>query len=109
MTMTTLDRPDRCPAHQEDAPYRLCRSCAEAARTTDTAPSRPPHPARTPGDPDATRDAIATCSLCDDTGRLPGGHACHHRPDLYDAADRGIAAARAHLTPRTTDTTPDTE
>lgn len=104
MTMTTLDRPDRCVDHQEDPPYRVCRSCVEAARAagaTKPAPARSqPRSRRGAKDPDATRTAIASCSLCDDDGRLPGGQACHHDAAAYAAADRGIAAIRAQLAAR---------
>lgn len=103
MTMTTLDRPDRCVDHQEDPPYRVCRSCVEAARAAAATPparSQPRGRHRSAKDPDEIRTAIAGCALCDDDGRLPGGQACHHDAAAYAAAERGIAAIRAQLAAR---------
>lgn len=92
MTMTTLDRPDRCAAHQEDAPYRTCRSCVEAARAAGITPA--PRPDR------AARPSPADCSICDDDGRLPNGMPCHHDARRYNAAELAIADIRAQLAAR---------
>lgn len=76
----------RCPRHEEDPPEYPCADCAT---------TKPPADDRTPA------QQAADCPICDDDGRLASGLRCHHKPHLYAAAERGVAAARAELARRT--------
>ncbi|MBI1379446.1 MAG: hypothetical protein GC157_18505 [Frankiales bacterium] len=87
-------RPDRCAAHQDEVAYYPCKACTAALEATR---DHPAHRTRTADRAASARTAIDDCPLCDDTGYL-NGHPCHHQPDKYDAAERGIAGARAALT-----------
>lgn len=76
----------RCPRHEDEPATYPCADCATTPKPVDE---------RTPA------QQITDCGICDDDGRLASGLRCHHKPDLYAAAERGVAAARAELARRT--------
>lgn len=87
-------RPDRCAAHQDEIAYYPCKACTAARE--DVTPGSRDASTRATDRAARARTAIDDCPLCDDTGYVHG-HPCHHQADKYDAAERGIAAARAAL------------
>ena len=110
-TEPPLDEPpQRCPKHIEDPDPPPCGACADARRTAEAARTAALADAERQRRADAAarsqrareraeadRAQIGACRLCDDRGRLAGGHVCLHDPQASGRAKRGAAVVRAAL------------
>ncbi|QDB74574.1 hypothetical protein SEA_MELBA_70 [Gordonia phage Melba] len=92
----------RCPKHINDERPPACGACADARRTRenwDAEQTRSRVEAQRSERhalAELAREAIAACTLCDDSG-YRGARVCNHDPDTEARAARGLALVREQL------------
>ncbi|QIN93655.1 hypothetical protein SEA_DUMPSTERDUDE_67 [Gordonia phage DumpsterDude] len=94
--------PPRCPKHIGDAKPPPCGACGDARRARDAWDAEQAR-ARVEAErserhalAELAREAIAACTLCDDSG-YRGSRVCNHDPDTEARAARGLALVRQQL------------
>ncbi|AXH50532.1 helix-turn-helix DNA-binding domain protein [Gordonia phage Ruthy] len=94
--------PNRCARHHDDPDPPPCRACGDARRAREDWDAEQAR-ARVEAQrserhalAELARDAIAACTLCDDSG-YRGSRVCNHDPDTEARAARGLALVRQQL------------